>query len=47
MLSFSHVSNASGIQLTAEEIIEKVKGINRDIHIHVDGAMTWGSKKMT
>lgn len=46
MLSFSHVSNASGIQLPADEIIKAVRAISRNIHIHVDGAMTWGSKTL-
>ena len=46
MLSFSHVSNASGIQLPAAEIIKAVRAISSSIHIHVDGAMTWGSKNL-
>ncbi|WP_430410745.1 aminotransferase class V-fold PLP-dependent enzyme [Kordia sp.] len=42
LLSFSEVSNISGICMPTKEIIEKVRATYPDIHIHVDGAVSWG-----
>jgi selenocysteine lyase/cysteine desulfurase len=41
VLSFTHVSNVSGIRLPARELVEAAH--QRDIHVHVDGAQTWGA----
>ncbi len=54
ILSFSHVSNLSGIKLPARAIVKAVRAhikekYNRDensIHIHVDGAVSWGALKI-
>ena len=42
VLSFTHISNITGFRLPAAEIIEAVRRRHPDIHIHVDGAQTWG-----
>ncbi|WP_298517272.1 aminotransferase class V-fold PLP-dependent enzyme [uncultured Kordia sp.] len=42
MLSFSEVSNISGICMPSKEIVERVRAVYPDIHIHVDGAVSWG-----
>ena len=42
VLSFTHISNVTGFRLPAAEIIEAVRRRHPDIHIHVDGAQTWG-----
>ncbi len=42
MLSFSEVSNISGICMPSKEIVENVRAVFPDIHIHVDGAVSWG-----
>lgn len=41
VVSFTHISNVTGFRLPAAEIIEAVKR-KGDIHVHVDGAQTWG-----
>ncbi|XP_046863086.1 cysteine desulfurase SufS-like [Xenia sp. Carnegie-2017] len=41
-LTFSHLSNVSGLLLPAEQICRAVHSVNPDCHVHVDGAMTWG-----
>ena len=41
VLSFTHVSNVSGIRLPARELVEAAHSGN--IHVHVDGAQTWGA----
>lgn len=51
LLSFTEVSNISGIRMPAKAIIEAVrkhekneyKRTNSEIHIHVDGAVSWGA----
>ena len=43
VVSFSHISNISGLRLPAREICEAVKGYNSRIFIHIDGAQSWGS----
>ena len=42
VLSFTHISNVTGFRLPAAEIIEAVRRRHPDLHIHVDGAQTWG-----
>ena len=42
VLSFTHISNVTGFRLPAGEIIAAVRETHPDIHIHVDGAQTWG-----
>jgi selenocysteine lyase/cysteine desulfurase len=42
MLSFSEVSNISGICLPSKEIIASVRALCPDIHVHIDGAVSWG-----
>ena len=42
VVSFTHISNITGFRLPAKEICRAIKKINNDIHIHVDGAQTWG-----
>ena len=41
VLSLTHVSNVSGIRLPVEELISEAH--LRDIHVHVDGAQSWGA----
>jgi selenocysteine lyase/cysteine desulfurase len=41
VLSITHVSNLSGIRLPAKQLCEM--GRARGLHVHVDGAQTWGS----
>jgi selenocysteine lyase/cysteine desulfurase len=41
VLSFTHISNITGMRLPAAEICAAVKQ-DADIFVHVDGAQTWG-----
>jgi len=43
VLSFTHISNVTGFRTPAKEICEAVRKANPDIHIHIDGAQTWGA----
>lgn len=51
LLSFTEISNVSGIRMPAKEIIKAVRTFERKkygrtsskIHIHVDGAVSWGA----
>lgn len=43
VFSFTHISNISGFKLPAAEICAAVRRRKDDIHIHVDGAQTWGA----
>lgn len=43
VVTFSHLSNESGVLLPAKEICQAVHQFNPDIHVHVDGAQTWGT----
>lgn len=51
LLSFTEISNVSGIRMPAKEIIKAVRAherkkysrTNSEIHIHVDGAVSWGA----
>jgi selenocysteine lyase/cysteine desulfurase len=41
VLSFSDVSNSTGIRMPARELCTMAR--TRDIHVHIDGAQTWGA----
>ncbi len=41
VLSLTHVSNVSGIRLPVRELVEAARP--RGIHVHLDGAQSWGS----
>ncbi len=41
VLSLTHVSNVSGIRLPVRELVEAARP--RGIHVHVDGAQSWGA----
>jgi selenocysteine lyase/cysteine desulfurase len=41
VVSFTHISNVSGLRLPAEEICAALRQ-RGDFYIHVDGAQTWG-----
>jgi selenocysteine lyase/cysteine desulfurase len=43
VVSFTHISNVSGFRLPAAEICSALRARNDDMHIHVDGAQTWGA----
>lgn len=42
VVSFTHVSNVTGFRLPAKEICAALRAERSDLHIHVDGAQTWG-----
>lgn len=41
VVSFTHISNITGFRLPAAKICSALKR-RRDVHVHVDGAQTWG-----
>jgi len=43
VLSFTHISNVTGFRLPAAEICAAARRKAADLHIHVDGAQTWGA----
>lgn len=43
VVSFTHISNVTGFRLPAEEVCAAIRRKNPDVHIHVDGAQTWGA----
>ncbi len=43
-MAITHVSNVSGIQLPVRELCDIAH--QRGIHVHVDGAQTWGALKV-
>lgn len=43
IVTFSHISNISGLRLPAEEICNAIKSYNKNIFIHIDGAQSLGS----
>jgi selenocysteine lyase/cysteine desulfurase len=43
VFSFTHISNITGFKLPAKEICAAIRKRKDDIHIHVDGAQTWGA----
>ena len=42
VVSFTHISNVSGLRLPAQEICAALKATHDDLYVHVDGAQTWG-----
>ena len=42
VVSFTHISNITGFRLPAREICAAIRRRNSDVHIHLDGAQTWG-----
>jgi len=42
VISFTHISNITGFKLPAKEICTAIKAKYSHIHIHIDGAQTWG-----
>ena len=42
VVSFTHISNITGFRLPAKEICAAIHKKNSGIHIHMDGAQTWG-----
>jgi selenocysteine lyase/cysteine desulfurase len=43
VVSFTHISNITGFKIPAAEVCAAVRKRKGDIHIHVDGAQTWGA----
>jgi len=43
VLSFTHISNITGFRTPLAEICTAVRKRKDDVHIHVDGAQTWGA----
>lgn len=43
VVSFSHISNTTGLTLPVAQLIKKIKAVNPDIHVHIDGAQSMGS----
>jgi selenocysteine lyase/cysteine desulfurase len=43
VLSFTHISNVTGLTTPAAEICAEVRRRHPGVHIHIDGAQTWGA----
>jgi selenocysteine lyase/cysteine desulfurase len=43
VVSFTHISNITGFQTPVAQICAAIRKRKDDIHIHVDGAQTWGA----
>ena len=43
VVSFTHISNITGFRTPAKEICAAIRKRKDDIHIHLDGAQTWGA----
>jgi len=43
VVSFTHISNITGFRTPAKEICAALRKRKDDIHIHLDGAQTWGA----
>jgi selenocysteine lyase/cysteine desulfurase len=43
VVSFTHISNVSGFRTPAAEICAAIRAKKDDVHIHIDGAQTWGA----
>lgn len=43
VVSFTHISNVTGFRLPAATICAAVRKRKSDVHIHIDGAQTWGA----
>lgn len=46
VVSFTHISNITGFRLPAAEICAAIHAMNPEIHVHVDGAQSWGVAAM-
>lgn len=46
VVSFTHISNITGFRLPASEICAAIHRKNSGIHIHMDGAQTWGAREV-
>lgn len=44
VLALTHVSNVSGVKLPVKELVEVAHA--RGIHVHLDGAQTWGAMQL-
>ena len=44
VVSFTHISNVSGIRLPIKPIVEAARA--RNIYVHVDGAQSWGALEL-
>lgn len=42
VVSFTHISNVTGMRLPARQICRALHALKPDLHVHVDGAQTWG-----
>ena len=42
VVSFTHISNVTGFRVPAEKVCAAIRASHPDMHIHVDGAQTWG-----
>jgi selenocysteine lyase/cysteine desulfurase len=43
VVSFTHISNITGFRTPAAEICAVLRQRKSDLHIHIDGAQTWGA----
>lgn len=43
VVSFTHISNITGFRTPVAEICAAIRQRKSDIHIHIDGAQTWGA----
>jgi len=43
VVSFTHISNITGFRLPLAEICMALRKRKDDVHVHVDGAQTWGA----
>lgn len=43
VVSFTHISNITGFKIPAAEVCAAVRKRKEDVHIHIDGAQTWGA----
>ncbi len=43
VVSFTHISNITGFRTPAKEICAALRKRKDDVHIHLDGAQTWGA----
>jgi selenocysteine lyase/cysteine desulfurase len=43
VVSFTHISNITGFRTPAKEICAAIRKRKDDVHIHLDGAQTWGA----
>ncbi|WP_084419805.1 aminotransferase class V-fold PLP-dependent enzyme [Henriciella litoralis] len=46
VLTISHISNISGRRMPIKEIVAAVRAKKQDVHVHIDGAQSWGSVKV-